>query len=163
VTGTEYANLIAAYISSVYGARGLEVYREVSLGKSIIGKNRRIDVFLRFPETEAALAVECKYQDVSGTVDEKIPYALNDIESMWIRGCVVYAGRGFSEGVIHMLQGSSHAAYCLPEEPSLGPSIATRELDHIIASVFGWWDVLLQKKSTFDLADWSAKRGADSP
>jgi len=38
VTGTDYANLIASYLAKRFGARGLKVYREVQVGKSIIGK-----------------------------------------------------------------------------------------------------------------------------
>ena len=45
VTGGDYANLVASYVSKRFGARGLKVYREIRVGKSIIGKNRCIDVF----------------------------------------------------------------------------------------------------------------------
>ena len=106
------------------------------------------------------MAVECKYQDSQGTVDEKIPYALDDIESMWLRGCVVYAGQGFSKGVVHMLEASPYAARCFPDPTSLKPSADTRELDHIIANVFGWWEIILAGKRPFDLANWTPP-GAD--
>jgi len=145
VTGHEYADLIARYLASTYESRGLRVYREVSLGKSIIGKNRSIDVFALHEEAKTALALECKYQASAGTVDEKIPYALADLEALWVPGCVVYAGDGFSTGVVHLLRGSKRAAYCLPDA-SLQPSTQTRELDHVVASVFGWWDVVLVGK-----------------
>ncbi len=45
MTGAAYANLIATYIARRFGARGVQVYREIRVGKSIIGKNRCIDVF----------------------------------------------------------------------------------------------------------------------
>ena len=45
VTGAAYANLIATYIARRFGTRGVQVYREIRVGKSIIGKNRCIDVF----------------------------------------------------------------------------------------------------------------------
>jgi hypothetical protein len=66
-----------------------------------------------------------------------------------------YAGSGFSEGVLHLLQSSEHAAYCLPDAESpepiprrVGTSIdsGTWQLDHILAITFGWWDVLLASK-----------------
>jgi hypothetical protein len=41
----DYRDLIAAYIDVNYGPRGIVVYTEVSLGKTIIGKNRQLDVF----------------------------------------------------------------------------------------------------------------------
>lgn len=148
--GHEYADLIARYLASTYKNRGLMVYRELSLGKSIIGKNRAIDVFALHADTKTALALECKYQATPGTVDEKIPYALADLEALWVPGCVVYAGEGFSTGVVHLLRGSKRAAYCLPDT-SLEPSSNTRELDHIVASVFGWWDVVLGGKQPVEI------------
>ena len=45
VTGPQYANLIAFYLSRRFGPRGLTVYREAQIGKSIIGKDRCVDVF----------------------------------------------------------------------------------------------------------------------
>ena len=45
MTGPQYANLIASYLSRRFGPRGLKVYREVQIGKSIIGKDRCVDVF----------------------------------------------------------------------------------------------------------------------
>jgi hypothetical protein len=158
VTGNEYKKLIGQYIVSAYGPRGLSVYDEVHLGTSIIGKQRRIDLFVLGPEGQA-LCVECKYQDTSGTADEKIPYALNDMRSQRIPGVIVYAGTGFSAGVLHLLQGSEYAAYCLPDA-SLRPtgrgngpmSSGTWQLDHIIAQTFKLWDVILGKKKALELA-----------
>jgi len=154
MTGTEYANLIAAYLAKTYGGRGLTVYREVSLGKSIIGKNRRIDVFAVHRESAKALAIECKVQNSTGTADEKIPYTLQDLAAMHIPAFVVYAGSGFSDGVLHMLRSSERAAYCFPER-SLEPGSETIELDHIVAMTFGWWEAVLRDKKPFDAAAWA--------
>lgn len=157
MTGNEYKRLIGRYIVSAYAGRGLQVYEEVNLGTSIIGKQRRIDLFVLGPEG-AALCVECKYQDSSGTADEKIPYALNDMASQRIPGVIVYAGVGFSAGVLHLLQGSEYAAYCLPDETlqalgrGAGPmSSGTWQLDHIIAQTFKFWDIILGKKKPLQL------------
>lgn len=147
LTGHEYANLVARYVVATYGPRGLDVYREVSLGKSIIGKNRSIDILAVHRATGQAFAIECKYQATSGTADEKIPYALADLEAMWIPGVVAWAGEGFSHGVVQMLRSSKRAAWCRLDPSHLEPSADTREFDHIIASVFGWWDVVLRGKS----------------
>jgi hypothetical protein len=146
VTGAEYANLIASYLSHRFGSRGLKVYREIRVGKSIIGKNRCIDVFCVREADSTAFAVECKFQDSPGTVDEKIPYALDDLEALPMAGCIVYAGRGFSEGVLHMLQAAPRAAYCLPNREQADSSAETRELDHLLAAHFGWWDVVIGAK-----------------
>jgi hypothetical protein len=157
VTGNEYKKLIGRYLVSAYGARGLTVYDEVLLGTSIIGKQRRIDLFVLGPAGQA-MCVECKYQDSSGTADEKIPYALNDMASQRIPGVIVYAGTGFSAGVLHLLQGSELAAYCLPDDTlqSIGRgsgamSSGTWQLDHIVAQTFKFWDIILGKKKALQL------------
>jgi hypothetical protein len=143
VTGGEYADLVAAYVTRRFGGRGLKVYREVRAGKSIIGKNRRIDVFCVCESTNEAFAIECKFQDIKGTVDEKIPYALDDLRALPMTGCIAYAGAGFSGGVLHMLKASAQAAYCMPGPYQSDSSPQTRELDHLLAIHFKWWDVLV--------------------
>ncbi len=146
MTGADYANLVAAYVARRFGARGLKVYREIKVGKSIIGKNRSIDVFCVCEATNKAFAIECKLQDSGGTVDEKIPYALDDLEAMPMAGCIAYAGKGFSSGVLHMLRASTRAAYCLPVVDQTDVTQDTRELDHLLAMHFGWWDVVVGRK-----------------
>ena len=146
MTGAEYANLIAAYVARRFGARGVKVYREIRVGKSIIGKNRCIDVFCVCEVTNKAFAIECKFQESEGTVDEKIPYTLDDLEAMPMAGCIAYAGKGFSSGVLHMLRASTRAAYCLPVADQGDTSADTKELDHLLAMHFGWWDVFVGKK-----------------
>jgi hypothetical protein len=143
MTGGDYANLVACYVARRFGSRGLKVYREIQVGKTIIGKNRRIDVFVVCEPTNQAFAIECKFQDSEGTVDEKIPYALDDLRALPMAGCIAYAGTGFSEGVRYMLEASPHAAYCMPLPEQADPTTDTRELDHLLATYFGWWDVLV--------------------
>ncbi len=147
MTGAAYANLVAAYISKRFGARGLSVYREVKIGKTIIAKNRCIDIFCISEQTNDAFAIECKFQDSEGTVDEKIPYALDDLKALSMAGCIAYAGKGFSKGVLHMLEASPYAAYCLPVPNQSDTSVETWELDHLLATHFRWWDVLVGRKS----------------
>ncbi len=154
MTGNDYRKLIGRYVARAYEARGVVVYEEVSLGTSIIGKRRRVDLLVVDPAAGKALALECKYQDSSGTADEKIPYALQDLAAMGVPGVIAYAGQGFSEGVLHLLQSSERAAYCLPAEDLLprpwrsGESIdsGTWQLDHELAMTFGWWDLIVAGK-----------------
>ena len=42
-----------------------------------------------------------------------------------------------------MLEASPHAAYCLPLPEQADSTTDTRELDHLLATYFGWWDVLV--------------------
>ena len=96
--------------------------------------------------SERAFAIECKFQDSQGTVDEKIPYALDDLQALPMAGCITYAGGGFSDGVLHMLEASPRAAFCLPSPDQHDQTAETRELDHLMAMHFGWWDVLVENK-----------------
>ena len=146
MTGTEYANLVAWYVTRRFAARGLRAYREVRIGKTIIAKNRCVDIFCVAEKGNDAFAIECKFQDSEGTVDEKIPYSLDDLEAMPMAGCIAYAGKGFSAGVLHMLRASTRAAYCLPIPDQSDTSADTKELDHLLAMHFGWWDVFVGKK-----------------
>ena len=146
MTGAEYADLVAGYVARRFGARTLKVYREVRVGKTIIGKNRCIDIFCVSDDTHKAFAIECKFQESQGSVDEKIPYALDDLRALPMAGCIAYAGQGFSHGVLHMLAASPHAAFCLPAPGQVETSADTRELDHVLAVHFEWWDVLVEKK-----------------
>lgn len=149
ISGHQYRDVIAAYVHHQYSEHGLVVYREVNLGKTIIGKDRQIDVFVHRPIDQKAIAIECKYQDVPGTADEKIPYALQDLAALWVPGCLVYAGHGWSRGVLHQLEGSRLAAHCMPERPGLARSKGTRELDYILAATFGLWEQILPPGKRF--------------
>ncbi len=149
MTGNQYRDLIASYIHHNYSAQGLVVYVEISLGKTVIGKDRCIDVFVVRPDDRKAIAIECKYQDSLGTVDEKIPYALLDLDALWVPGCLVYAGKGWSKGVLHSLEASRLAAYCVPDAVTLNRSKVTRELDHMLAAIFGFWDLVLPPSRRF--------------
>jgi hypothetical protein len=140
--GNTYRDLVAAYVARNFGCRALTIYTEVNVGKTIIGKNRRLDVLLVHETDQKALALECKWQSGGGTTDEKIPYALQDIEAMWIPGCIAYGGSGWSKGVLHTLEGSRHAVACEPEE-DLARTKKTLELDHVIGAVFGFWDLVI--------------------
>jgi PD-(D/E)XK nuclease superfamily protein len=150
LSGKEYADLVAAYILKNFGARGLTVYREVSMGKTIIGKNRHLDILVIHEASSAVLAIECKYQDTLGTVDEKIPYAIQDMQAMGLPVCLTYAGGGFSSGILHMLAACPIAAQCLPAG-GLVPSRETRELDIAIAMAFKFWDLVVANKKPFAL------------
>ena len=150
LSGKEYADLIASYVLKNFGARGLKVYREVSMGKTIIGKNRQLDLLVIHEQSSTVLAIECKYQDTLGTVDEKIPYAIQDLQAMGVPVCLTYAGKGFSSGILHMLAACPIASQCLPN-PSLEPSRETRELDIALAMAFRFWDLVVANKKPFVL------------
>ena len=143
MTGSEYRDLIASYIHRNFQSAGLVVYTEINLGKTIIGKARKVDVFVVHDTTQQALAIECKYQDNKGTTDEKIPYALQDLTALRVPACLCYAGEGWSTGVLHTLAASSLAAYCLPDRADASRTDCTLELDHVLAVTFLLWKEIL--------------------
>jgi hypothetical protein len=82
---------------------GLEATEQVRVARRIWGAVRRIDVVLTHPQTRKTLGVECKYQAVPGTAEEKIPSVINDIAAWPIPGLVVFGGEGFTENMQQFL------------------------------------------------------------
>ena len=77
-------------------ALGLVADTEVYVGRRLWGAQRRIDVIITDSTTRRRLGVECKYQGVAGTAEEKIPATIEDIRSWPIEGIVAFAGTGLS-------------------------------------------------------------------
>ena len=95
-------------VALVGEALGLEVERQVVMGDRIWGTRRHVDIVLSKPDTERMLGIECKYQRSKGTVDEKIPLTVEDMEDWPIRGIVVLHGEGFSRDFRPFLKGRGH-------------------------------------------------------
>ncbi|HXJ56770.1 MAG TPA: PD-(D/E)XK nuclease superfamily protein [Verrucomicrobiae bacterium] len=78
---------------------GLEAIEQVRVARRIWGAERYIDVVLTHPQTRKTLGLECKFQSVRGTAEEKIPAMIKDIDAWPIPGLVVFAGAGFTENM----------------------------------------------------------------
>ncbi len=78
---------------------GLEAKEQVRVARRIWGAVRKIDVVITDPKTRKTLGVECKFQAVTGTAEEKIPSVIKDIGAWPIPGLVVFAGDGFTENM----------------------------------------------------------------
>ena len=78
---------------------GLEAIEQVRVARRIWGAERYIDVVLTHPQTRKTLGIECKFQAVRGTAEEKIPATIKDIEAWPIPGLVVFAGDGFTQNM----------------------------------------------------------------
>ena len=59
------------------------------------------------------------------------------------------AGKGWSKGVLHSLEASRLACSCLPDAATFASNKQTRELDHILAATFGFWDLVLPPSKKF--------------
>ena len=96
---------------------GLETMEQVRVARRIWGSERYIDVVLIHPQTRKTLGLECKFQGVRGTAEEKIPATINDIEAWPIPGLVVFAGEGFTGNMRSYLVSTGKAV----ELEELGP------------------------------------------
>ena len=98
---------------------GLEAREQYKVARRIWGAERNIDVVLRKPDTGKTLGVECKYQTVGGTAEEKIPTTIQDIDAWPIDGIVVFAGEGFTDNMRSFLISTGKAVEFKDLEPWL--------------------------------------------
>ena len=88
---------------------GLQVRRQVKVGRRIWGAERHIDVVLTEPELRRSLGIECKWQSTRGTAEERIHAQIEDIGAWPIQGIVCFAGPGFSPNMRSFLIASGKA------------------------------------------------------
>jgi hypothetical protein len=98
---------------------GLEATEQVRVARRIWGAKRHIDVVLTHPQTRKTLGIECKFQSVGGTAEEKIPSTIQDIAAWPIPGIVVFAGSGFTENMKAFLLSTGKAVEFSEVEPWL--------------------------------------------
>lgn len=89
--------------------RGLDFRRRLTVGKTIYGRDREVDVLFRDARNGNRLAVEAKYQRVKGTADEKLPYAVLNQQTLPLPSVIVYGGGGFHLGALHWLCANARA------------------------------------------------------
>jgi hypothetical protein len=105
LTSNDFERLIAICGASL----GLDYRRRLTVGKTIYGKDREVDVLFRDARNGNRLAVEAKYQRVTGTADEKLPYAVLNLATLPLPGVIVYGGGGFHQGALHWLCANTKA------------------------------------------------------
>ncbi len=105
---------------TVVAARlGLDVRREVRVGRRLWGAERFIDVVMTHSDSRRSLGVECKWQKSGGSAEEKIPATISDIAAWPIPGLVVFAGEGFSANMRSYLFSTGKAVELEDLEPWL--------------------------------------------
>lgn len=79
--------------------------------QSIYNHNANTEFLLKSKKYNIEIRIECKWQQVSGSVDEKLPYLyLNCIEAMPEQKIIVVIdGKGWKHGSIEWLKESVHA------------------------------------------------------
>ena len=105
---TQSGNKLKFAVAELAEQLGLKVQLEVPFGHTIFGRARHIDILLE-DTVRHRLAIECKYQGVSGTAEEKIVATLEDFKSLPIDGIVVFGGEGFSAGMRGYLMSTGRA------------------------------------------------------
>ena len=100
---------LAKAVVALGAALGLEAREQVRVARRIWGAERRIDVVLLHPVSRKTLGLECKFQAVVGSAEEKIPATIKDIEAWPIPGLVVFAGAGFSDNMRSFLVSTGKA------------------------------------------------------
>jgi len=110
---------LATAVAGLGQKLGLEASEQVRVARRIWGAERRIDVVLVDPISRKTLGIECKFQAVRGTAEEKIPSTIQDIDAWPIPGLVVFAGEGFTENMKAFLLASGKAVEFSEVEPWL--------------------------------------------
>jgi len=98
---------------------GLKVRTQFKVGRRIWGAARKIDIVLVDENTRKMLGVECKFQSVGGTAEEKIPATIQDMAAWPIPGLVVFAGEGFTRNMDDYLTSTGKAVRLDELEPWL--------------------------------------------
>ena len=104
-SGTDLEREVASLAERI----GLRVGSQVKVGRRLWGAERRIDLVLRHADSGRSLGIECKYQGVGGSAEEKIPATIQDIAAWPIPGIVVFAGQGFSDNMRAYLHSTGKA------------------------------------------------------
>ena len=100
---------LATAVVALGAELGLEAREQVRVARRIWGAERRIDVVLIHPVSRKTLGLECKFQAVVGSAEEKIPATIKDIDAWPIPGLVVFAGAGFSDNMRSFLVSTGKA------------------------------------------------------
>ena len=108
-TAVANGNDLVKAVTALAETLGLQAKEQVRVARRIWGAVRNIDVVLTDPSSRKRLGVECKFQAVSGTAEEKIPSTIQDIAAWPIPGIVVFAGTGFTDNMRAFLISSGKA------------------------------------------------------
>lgn len=92
-------------IAGILRAARCRFDRQATIGHTIYGHELRVDFLVTnihgFPD---GLVIESKWQDQSGTADEKFPYLVENIRALNIPAVVVLHGNGYRPGATRWLR-----------------------------------------------------------
>ena len=87
-----------AEVAKVIHRLGLSYLRQVKMGVSILGR-RRIADFLVYDRAGKSLGIECKYQQMAGSAEDKLVHTITDFDARPVRHILVFGGEGFSKNI----------------------------------------------------------------
>ena len=94
-------------IYCIFKERGYQVERQYDIGHNVYGHNHRCDFYiLGVPGFNNGLIIESKWQSVNGSVDEKYPFLVANVKSVYPAPCLIVAdGGGMKDGALEWLKG----------------------------------------------------------
>ena len=100
-----YERVPASQIFEMRGSEHAVYARQVAVGRDIYNKVRRVDFVLFHPRLYSdGLVIQCKWQAVSGSVEEKYPFEVLSLEQGELDAVIVLDGGGFSDGAEQWLK-----------------------------------------------------------
>lgn len=82
--------------------------KQFQIGETIYGSKRYVDFIIFHPERwPKCLVLEAKWQQTSGSVDEKLPYLVECIKHSKYPTAIVLDGKGYREGARNWLHGKA--------------------------------------------------------
>lgn len=106
---TEFWNHKATAFENRTAIGGRQYIKQLPVGKTIYETLRKCDFFIinreLFPED---LIIECKWQQVTGSVDEKYPFLLFNIVKTGIPTVILLDGSGYKKAAMQWLKNQVH-------------------------------------------------------
>jgi len=87
-----------ARVEKIIRSLGLSYLRQVKMGASILGR-RRITDFLVYDDAGRSLGIECKFQQVPGSAEDKLVHTITDFDARPVKHILVFGGEGFSRNI----------------------------------------------------------------
>jgi len=82
--------------------------RQVEVGRDLYNKTRRVDFLLFHPALYTdGLVIQCKWQSSSGSVEEKYPFEVLNVQKGEYDTIIILDGGGYSEGSKDWLYGQA--------------------------------------------------------
>jgi hypothetical protein len=111
---TEFWNHKEQVFANRHSVGGKQYAKEVIIGDSIYDTKVRCDFLIlnkeKFPD---GLAVECKWQQSSGSVDVKYPYNVFNILKIGVPTIIIIDGKGARKKAVDWLRSQAHPTKAL--------------------------------------------------